>query len=111
MSYPPWKSLLAREGDYCLGPLVGQRSFPAELIRQGSKNPGGGHTEWMRPLLGQGKRGLALLERLGRIAEMPQDQGCMGEAIDPRLHAAVAEHLGLWATVSVNGEGVDGNHF
>jgi len=48
MPYPLWKSVLAREGDGCLGPLLGQESFPAELVQPGSQNPGGGQAEGIR---------------------------------------------------------------
>src|SRR2546428_13850048 len=92
-----WKSLLAREGDCCLGPLLGQCSFPAELVRLGSISPGGGQAVWIRQLLAQGTRCTALPERLVRIAQMPQDQGCIAEAKDPRLYAAVEEHMGAVA--------------
>ena len=64
-------------------PTLGSGVCPTELVRHGSKNPGGGQAEGMRPFLGQGTRGLALLERLVRIAQMPQDQGSKGEAKDP----------------------------
>ena len=57
----------------------------------------------MRQLLGQGTRGLALLERLVRIAQMPQDQGCIGEAKDPRLYA-VEEHMGVVALSVIQGQ-------
>ena len=95
--------MLAREGDACLGPLVGQGSVPAELVQQGSKNPGGGHAEGMRQLLGQGTRGLALLECLVWIAQMPQDPGRIGEAKYPRL-SAVEEHMGVGALSVIQGQ-------
>src|SRR5438876_11844017 len=69
-------------------------------MRQGSPNPGGGQAEGMRQLLSQGTRCSALLERLVRIAQMPQNKGCIGEANDPPPYAAVEEHLGV-VTLSV----------
>ena len=68
MPYPLWKSVLAREGDGCLGPLLSQGSVPMELVRHGSINPGADQAVWMRLLVGQGTRGRALLERLVRKA-------------------------------------------
>ena len=62
-----------------------------------------GQAEGMRPLLGQSTRCLALLERLVRIAQMPQDQGCIGEAKDPRL-PAVEEHMGVVALSVIQGQ-------
>jgi hypothetical protein len=53
--------------------------------------------------LGQGTRCLALLERLVRIAQMPQDPGCIGEAKDPWLYA-VEEHMGVIALSVIQGQ-------
>src|SRR5215510_3762795 len=96
--------MLAREGDACLGPLLGQGSVPAELVRQGSKSPGGGQAVGMRQLLGQGTRRRALLSRLVGIAQLPQDPGCIGEAKDPRLYAAIEEHMGGAALSVIQGQ-------
>ncbi len=35
---------------------------------------------------------------------MPQDQGCIGEAKDPRLYAAVEEHMGVVALSVIQGQ-------
>src|SRR5262245_827138 len=93
------------EGECCLCPLLGQESFPAELVQLGSKNSGTGQAEGIRQLLGQRPRGLALLERPGRIAQLPQDTGYPGEAKDPRLDAAgEEEHLGRVALSVIQGQ-------
>jgi hypothetical protein len=95
--------VLAREGDPCLGPLVGQCTFPAELVQHGNRNPDAGHEEEGRDLLGQGPRGLALLDRLVRIAQIPQDSGGKEATSDPRLPAG-EEHRGVVALNVVQGQ-------
>ena len=50
-----------------------------------------------------GTRGLALLERLVRIAQRPQDQGCIGEACNPWL-CAVEDLRGTVALSVIQGQ-------
>jgi len=53
--------------------------------------------------MGQGTRCIALLERLVRIAQLPQDPGCIGEAQDPWLHG-VEELIGVVALSVIQGQ-------
>src|SRR5713226_8984447 len=75
---PVGKSLLSTEGNRSLGPLLGRLSLPAALVELGSDGQGKSQAKGVRQLLGQSECLVAPLQRLVRIAKLPQDQGRNG---------------------------------
>src|SRR5262249_4182019 len=75
---PERKPLLGRDGNGCLGPLLGCPPLPAELMEPGRKVQGKSQARRVSEILGQGERRVALREGLLRIAKMPQCQGPEG---------------------------------
>ncbi len=74
-SQPERKPLLGRERDDGLGACLGQLRLPPKLMELGGKHQGVRQAMGVRHLLGQGKRLLASLAGLIRIAQIPQDPG------------------------------------